>query len=121
MRSLRLVVLAVAVAFVSGALAASVVAAPKVPAPFAFEQGKGSPGPVTFNHELHRDKLGKCTACHTKIFKMKKGKTGTLTMAKMKAGQECGACHNGKTKVGDTVVFTVDDKANCEKCHKKKM
>ena len=31
---------------------------------------------------------------------MKKGQTGALTMEKMKAGEQCGACHNGKTEVG---------------------
>lgn len=40
-------------------------------------------------------------------------------MEAMKAGQQCGACHNGKTEMGGAVVFAVDDKANCEKCHKK--
>jgi len=91
----------------------------KVPADFAFEQGKDSPGPVTFSHEKHKAKLEKCTACHTKVFKMKRGSTGPLSMAKMKEGGQCGACHNGKTEVAGSVMFTVDDKANCERCHKK--
>jgi c(7)-type cytochrome triheme protein len=50
---------------------------------------------------------------------MKKGQTGELTMAKMKAGEQCGTCHTGKTEVAGKVVFTVDDKANCDRCHKK--
>ena len=91
----------------------------KVPPDFAFPQGKDSPGVVTFSHEFHKGKVEKCTGCHTKVFKMKKGQTGELTMAKMKAGELCGACHNGKTEVGGKIVFTTDDKANCEKCHKK--
>ena len=91
----------------------------KVPADFAFERGKDSPGPVTFSHEQHRAKVDKCQACHVKVFKMKKGTTGPLSMEKIKAGEQCGACHNGKTQVGSVVVFTADDKANCEKCHKK--
>jgi c(7)-type cytochrome triheme protein len=91
----------------------------KVPADFAFEKGKDSPGPVTFSHAKHKERAEKCTACHTKVFKMKKGTSGTLTMAEMKEGQFCGTCHNGKTEMGGKVAFSVDDKANCERCHKK--
>lgn len=101
------------------AAAAPVTPQVKVPADFAFERGKDSPGPVTFSHEAHKAKVEKCTACHTKVFKMKKGASGPLAMEKMKAGEQCGACHNGKTEVGGKVVFAADDKANCEKCHKK--
>jgi len=92
----------------------------KVPADFAFDQGKDSPGPVTFSHEQHKAKVEKCQACHVKAFKMKKGTTGPLTMEKMKAGEQCGTCHSGKTEIAGKVVFAVDDKANCERCHKKK-
>lgn len=121
MRFSRLVAVALIVGFGLGPLAASPgEAQPKIPPDFAYEQGKDSPGAVSFSHEKHKEKTEKCTACHTKIFKMKKGQTGTPTMDKMKAGEQCGACHNGKTKMGSAVVFNVDDKANCEKCHKKK-
>jgi c(7)-type cytochrome triheme protein len=121
MRFSRLVTVALIVGFGLGALAASPgEAQPKIPPDFAYEQGKDSPGAVSFSHEKHKEKTEKCTACHTKIFKMKKGQTGTPTMDKMKAGEQCGACHNGKTKMGSAVVFNADDKANCEKCHKKK-
>ncbi len=91
----------------------------KIPPDFAFEKGKESPGPVTFSHEKHKEKAEKCTACHTKVFKMKKGTSGTLTMAAMKEGQFCGNCHNGKTELAGKVVFAVEAKDNCEKCHKK--
>jgi c(7)-type cytochrome triheme protein len=91
----------------------------KVPPDFAVEQGKDSPGTVTFSHEQHKAKVEGCQSCHVKVFKMKKGTTGTLTMEKMKAGEQCGACHNGKTQIAGKAVFTVDDKANCERCHKK--
>jgi c(7)-type cytochrome triheme protein len=50
---------------------------------------------------------------------MKKGADAPLTMERMKNGELCGTCHNGKTETGGKVAFTVDDKANCEKCHKK--
>jgi c(7)-type cytochrome triheme protein len=91
----------------------------KLPADFTFERGKDSPGLVTFSHEQHKAKAEKCQACHVKVFKMKKGTTGVLTMEKMKAGEQCGACHNGKTELGGSTVFAVADDANCVKCHKK--
>ena len=117
---MRSSVLALIMGFVIGLLATSPSPAQvKIPADFSFDKGKDSPGVVTFSHEKHKEKAEKCTACHTKVFKMKKGQTGTFTMEKMKAGELCGACHNGKTEVAGTVVFTTDDKANCEKCHKK--
>jgi c(7)-type cytochrome triheme protein len=92
---------------------------PKIPADFTFDAGKDSPGKVTFSHEKHKEKNEKCTACHTKIFKMKKGTTGPLTSAKMNAGEQCGACHNGKTDFGGKVLAATSDKAACETCHKK--
>jgi c(7)-type cytochrome triheme protein len=110
----------VAAAVAAGLLLASSGEAQKAPAPMAFDKGKDSPGTVTFDHEKHKAAgIDKCTACHTKIFKMKKGQTGPLTMAKIDGGELCGACHNGKTQQGGKVVFASNDKANCERCHKK--
>ena len=100
-------------------LLSSGIAQVKAPADFTFPRGKDDPGTVTFSHEKHVTAGTKCTDCHTKVFKMKKGTSGELTMAKMKAGEQCGACHNGKKEVGGKVVFIADDKANCERCHKK--
>ena len=117
---MRLSVLALIMGFVIGLLATSPSPAQvKTPPDFSFEQGKDSPGVVTFSHEKHKEKAEKCAACHTKIFKMKKGQTGPINMTKIKAGEQCGACHNGKTEMAGKVVFVADDKANCEKCHKK--
>jgi c(7)-type cytochrome triheme protein len=90
-----------------------VVAQPKPPADFTFDQGKDSPGKVTFSHEKHTAKNPKCTDCHTKVFKMKRGTTPDITMASMEKGQVCGACHNGQA------AFGVKDQASCAKCHKK--
>jgi c(7)-type cytochrome triheme protein len=119
--SMRWSGMAVAISVVSSVLfLAPGSAQVKTPPDFAFPQGKDSPGTVTFSHEQHKAKVGeKCTACHVKVFKMKKGQTGEFTMAKMKGGELCGACHNGKTEVAGKVVFVTDDKANCERCHKK--
>jgi len=100
-------------------LAVSASAQVKIQPDFTFEKGKDSPGTVTFSHEKHHAKVDKCQACHVKIFKMKKGTTGPLTMEKMKAGEQCGACHNGRTTMGATVVFGVDDREKCETCHRK--
>jgi len=93
----------------------SSVEAQKPPAPITFEKGKDSPGPVTFDHELHKAANEKCTVCHVKIFKMKKGTSGNLTMDKMKAGESCGTCHSGKVEVKGKPVFAIEQ---CEKCHK---
>jgi c(7)-type cytochrome triheme protein len=92
----------------------------KLPPDFVFESGKDSPGAVTFSHEKHKQAgVDKCTACHVKVFKMKKGQSGNLVMDKMNAGESCGTCHDGKTQVGGKVVFATGEKATCENCHKK--
>lgn len=76
-------------------------------------EAKGSTGPVLFSHESHvnQHKL-KCTDCHTKIFKMKKGEA---KIRKANHGEEiyCGVCHNGKKS------FSQTKDADCSKCHKK--
>jgi len=78
-----------------------------------FEAKGSNLGPVTFSHEAHatQQKL-KCTDCHTKIFKMKKGGT-KMTQASFAEGKYCGACHDGKKS------FSATAKADCAKCHKK--
>ena len=91
--------------------------------PFLTGVGKGKTvvfkdtktmGPVTFKGDIHAGKGLKCTDCHTKVFAMKKGATpkADLTMAAMRKGKTCGACHNGKK------AFSVA--GNCKKCHAKK-
>jgi c(7)-type cytochrome triheme protein len=109
-----------AITFTVVLAAAGVHAQPKLPDPFEFPKGKDSPGVVSFDHTKHKDAgVDKCTACHTKIFKMKKGQTGMASMEKMKAGEQCGACHDGKTQIGTKTVFAVADKDRCARCHKK--
>lgn len=87
----------------------------KIPPDFTLEKGQDSPGPVVFSHEGHKTKVEKCTACHVKIFKMKKGQSGAITLAALQEGKFCGTCHDGKTQVAGTVVFAIDA---CDKCHK---
>ena len=116
----RLGTLALTITFALGLLAASpALAQVKPPADMTLDKGKDSPGAVTFSHEKHVAAGNKCTSCHVKIFKMKKGQSGPLTMEKIKAGQQCGACHDGKTAVEGKTVFAATEQANCEKCHKK--
>lgn len=84
---------------------------------FAFAIGTGkqvefdgkTQGKVIFDGKAHADKGYKCADCHTKpkLFAMKKA---PLKMDDMKAGNSCGACHDGKK------AFNVTD---CTKCHKK--
>ncbi len=71
-----------------------------------------SEGKVTFDGTIHADKGLKCNACHTKIFKMKKG-TAVMKMDDINSGKFCGECHNG------TKAFKTQEKDNCGKCHKK--
>jgi c(7)-type cytochrome triheme protein len=78
-----------------------------------FEPKEGDQGPVTFRHEGHGpDQKLKCTDCHTKIFKMKKGDS-KMAHAAYKEGKFCGTCHDGKKSFG------TEEKADCGKCHKK--
>lgn len=44
----------------------------KTPSDFSFDQGKDSPGKVTFSHQKHIVKVAKCTTCHVKLFKIEK-------------------------------------------------
>ena len=69
---------------------------PKMPTPQTSQQGKESPGKVTFDHDKHWEKNPKCTECHVKVFKMKKGTTEPVAfkMDTMKNGQSCGTCHD---------------------------
>jgi c(7)-type cytochrome triheme protein len=83
---------------------------------FAVPAGKtvvfkdGKIGKVTFDGKKHADAGNKCNDCHPKVFQMKKGAT-KITMKDMKAGQNCGTCHNGEKAFKPT---------NCKKCHAKK-
>jgi c(7)-type cytochrome triheme protein len=117
----RLGTLALTITLALGSLMASPAWAQVKPPPdMSYEKGKDSPGTVTFSHEKHVAAGNKCTSCHVKIFKMKKGTSGPVTMQKINAGEQCGACHNGKTEVtAGKTVFLANDPGNCEKCHKK--
>lgn len=71
-------------------------------------------GTVTFNGDTHKKATASCKECHSEgIFpKMKQG-TVKITMSDIVAGKYCGVCHNG--------IKAFEAKANCERCHIKKM
>ncbi len=62
---------------------------------------------VSFPHASHTQWVT-CTSCHPEIFQMARGTT-PITMARIMAGEACGACH-GK------VAFPLYD---CNRCHSK--
>lgn len=67
--------------------------------------------PVVFSHEKHVSGQGlKCTDCHAALY-VTKAKHKKATMAGMKKGESCGACHDGKK--------AFDVKGNCGSCHTK--
>jgi len=103
----RLGSLALTIVFALGFMAASPgLAQVKPPADMTFAGGKDSPGKVTFSHEKHIAAGNKCTSCHVKIFKMKKGQSGPITMEKIKAGEgTVGALIEDPTVYENLVTF----------------
>ncbi|HEU4369057.1 MAG TPA: c(7)-type cytochrome triheme domain-containing protein [Methylomirabilota bacterium] len=91
------------------------VAQVKVPPDFQFPKSEASPGEVTFSHAAHRARVDKCSACHMRDFKLQRGGSGPITLAAKQEGKFCGACHDGKTTMGGTAVFPIDE---CDRCHK---
>ncbi len=87
---------------------------PRLPGDRALPRSADSPGVVVFSHRSHLDAARpRCTACHPRVFRMLKPSTpapgsGEAHRA-MEAGQQCGACHNGKDATG------LD---SCETCHR---
>ena len=63
-------------------------------------------GPTRFSHKKHLAAEPDCAACHPALFAA--GHNKPATMAEMKQGKSCGACHNGK------MAFSID---NCTSCH----
>lgn len=86
-----------------------------VPPDFTIKSGENSPGQVTFSHRAHLGKVGKCTRCHMRDFKMQRGASGPITLEAKQQGRFCGACHDGKTTMAGVVVFSIDE---CDRCHK---
>ena len=106
------IVAVLAIALVSSM---SGIAQVKSPLDFTFDKAESSSGQVTFSHDKHRARVDKCTTCHMRDFKMKRGGSGPITLAAKQERKYCGACHDGKTKIGGAVVFPIDA---CDQCHK---
>lgn len=65
---------------------------------------------VTYPHAAHTQWLS-CQNCHPAIFPLKQGAEPTVvTMAKIRAGEQCGVCHG-------RVAFSVEKE--CARCHTK--
>jgi c(7)-type cytochrome triheme protein len=107
--------LAVAVAAVVGPGSTAGVDQVKIPPDFQLTKSEASPGDVTFSHTAHGAKVDKCSTCHMRDFKMKRGASGPITLVAKQEGRFCGACHDGKTTMGGAVVFAIDE---CDRCHK---
>jgi c(7)-type cytochrome triheme protein len=91
-------------------------AAAQGPAPPDFQVPKAetSPGTVTFSHARHLSRVARCSTCHMRDLKMKRGASG-ITLAGKQEGKFCGACHDGKPGPDGRPVFPVDE---CDRCHR---
>jgi c(7)-type cytochrome triheme protein len=68
-----------------------------------------APAPVVFPHGRHAAALGRCSACHPRLFERRE--TGRrYSKAALVKGQACGACHDGKQ------ALSAEDE-RCEVCH----
>ncbi|HAD04730.1 MAG: cytochrome C [Desulfuromonadales bacterium GWD2_61_12] len=104
----RIIILALIIPFLSIGIALAV-------SPGKSIEFKESPlGTVTFNGDTHNKAAASCKECHNdgSFPKMKQG-TVKITMSDIVAGKYCGVCHNG--------VKAFEAKANCERCHIKKL
>jgi len=99
-----------------GGLVASVATGQvKLPPDVPIPKAVSSPGQVTFSHAAHVPTVGKCSRCHMRDLKMHRGQSGPITLEAKQQGQYCGACHDGKTRMGGAVVFPIDE---CDRCHR---
>ncbi len=79
------------------------------------------PGPVVFDHWLHRS-MFTCRLCHVDVgFAMEANATG-ISASTNRAGFHCGACHDGKRLYEGRSIFAACSDAapgkECERCHK---
>src|SRR5208282_1201066 len=78
------------------------------------------PGPVVFDHWLHRAKFT-CRLCHVDVgFAMQANGTG-ITASTNRQGFHCGACHDGKRLFeGNPAFAACSNETNgkdCNRCH----
>lgn len=114
MRTVRLTSILVA-AVAALAVTLSAQSLPKLPRDVALPQSAGSPGAVTFSHELHLavQERPDCLACHPRLFRTLEPHATAdrqpISHAQMEQKKQCGACHNGQDASG------LDD---CARCHR---
>jgi c(7)-type cytochrome triheme protein len=106
---------AAAVIAAATTLLAATPAGPPVPPDFPVPRAESSLGQVVFSHQRHLPAVQKCSLCHMRDFKMKRGASGPITLAAKQDGKFCGSCHDGKTSISGTTVFPIDE---CDRCHK---
>lgn len=86
---------------------------PALPAPRVMTQSEDSPGPVTFDHELHvgLQDTPSCRTCHPAPYRFGLEDAPPVPHEEewMHSEESCGKCHNGDD------AFAVDD--TCEDCH----
>ena len=87
----------------------------QAPPDFTMPQAESSPGPVVFSHARHLPRVERCSRCHMRGFKLQRGASPPVTLAAKQEGKLCGACHDGRTRMGGVTVFPVDE---CDRCHK---
>jgi c(7)-type cytochrome triheme protein len=79
-----------------------------------YPGASASSGPIVFSHKAHgSQKAGyACTQCHASA----SPKALDVTMADIRQGKDCGACHDGKTKGphGQKAAPSIQD---CSACH----
>ena len=89
-----------------------------------LDNSKTGPGPVVFDHWLHRS-MYTCRLCHVDVgFAMQAKATG-ITARTNREGFHCGACHDGKKLFeGKTIFPACSDTPNgnnndqqCNRCH----
>ncbi len=82
----------------------------RLPADAVYERRVGPDSAVVFRHGTHVALLGRCTECHSGLFRILTS-TDRITHAEMNAGRSCGACHDGRH------AFGVGARESCAACH----
>ena len=83
---------------------AGVIVAGNAPEKATIKDVQKTKAPVTFNHKVHAEKIGKCAECHHKDAAGKE--------------QKCFACHKAE-KAGDASSLKDAMHAKCKGCHQK--
>jgi c(7)-type cytochrome triheme protein len=125
--ALLLPLLAWGVLLVGNVTAAQVYLPQPAPEPSEYgkvilDNSKTGPGPVVFDHWLHRS-MFTCRLCHVDVgFAMQAKATG-ISASTNRQGFHCGACHDGKKVFeGKTIFPACSDTPNengqqCDRCH----